>query len=211
MIRLLLLLALAAPAVAQDAAPAGAAAPAAEAPAPRTETVVLETPLGAIRIAVEVERAPLTAANFLRYVREKRLDGASFYRALRLTPDGRYGLVQGGVKNEPRRVLAGIAHEPTSATGLSHVDGAISMARGAPGTASGDFFIIVGGLPALDAQLAGEGDTAGYAVFGRVVEGMDVVRAILDAPVDPNAGEGSMKGQMLATPVRIGRAVLPAK
>lgn len=168
---------------------------------------MLETAQGSIRIAVEVERAPVTAANFLRYVREKRLDGASFYRALRLTPDGSHGLIQGGVRNDPKRVLPGIAHEPTSQTGLSHGDGAISMARAAPGTASGDFFIIVGGLPALDAQATGEGDVAGYAVFGRVVEGMEVVKAILAAPVDPNAGEGSMKGQMIAAPIRIGRAV----
>ncbi len=210
MIRLLLL-SLAAPLAAQEAPapqPAPATLPAsAAAVAPRTETVALETAQGTIRIAVEVERAPVTAANFLRYVREKRLDGASFYRALKLTPDGGYGLIQGGLRNDPKRVLPPIAHEPTSKTGLSHGHGAISMARAAPGTASGDYFIIVGGLPALDAQATGEGDIAGYAVFGRVVEGMEVVKAILAAPVDPAAGEGSMKGQMLATPVRIGRAV----
>lgn len=202
MIRLLLLAAIAGPLAAQEAP----APPAAEAPAPKTELVALETGEGTIHVAVEVERAPVTAANFLRYVREKRLDGASFYRALRLTPDGSYGLIQGGLKNDPKRVLPPIAHEPTSTTGLSHGDGAISMARAAPGTAQGDFFIIVGGLPALDAQPSGEGDTAGYAVFGRVVEGMEVVKAILAAPVDPAAGEGAMKGQMLAAPVRIVRA-----
>lgn len=199
----LLLVAGLAPARAESVPPAPAPA---ETPAPRTETVALETPLGTIRVAVEVDRAPVTAANFLRYVREKRLDGASFYRALKLTPDGSYGLIQGGIRNDPKRVLPPIAHEPTSKTGLSHTDGAISMARAAPGTASGDFFIIVGGLPALDAQATGEGDTVGYAVFGRVVEGMEVVKAILDAPVDPSAGEGAMKGQMLAAPVRIVRA-----
>ncbi len=180
--------------------------PAGEAPVPRTETVALETAQGTIRIAVEVERAPVTAANFLRYVREKRLDGASFYRALRLTPDGTYGLIQGGLKNDPKRVLPPIAHESTAKTGLSHVDGAISMARAAPGSAQGDFFIIIGGLPALDAQASGEGDIAGYAVFGRVIEGMEVAKAILAAPVDPDAGEGAMKGQMIAAPVRIIRA-----
>lgn len=202
MIRLILLAAIAGPLAASEAP----APPRAQAPAPKTELVALETGEGTIHVAVEVERAPVTAANFLRYVREKRLDGASFYRALRLTPDGSYGLIQGGLKNDPKRVLPPIAHEPTSTTGLSHGDGAISMARAAPGTAQGDFFIIVGGLPALDAQSAGDGDTAGYAVFGRVVEGMEVVKAILAAPVDPAAGEGAMKGQMLAAPVRIVRA-----
>lgn len=202
MIRLLLLAAIAGPLAASEAP----VPPPAPTPAPKTELVALETGQGTIRIAVEVERAPVTAANFLRYVREKRLDGASFYRALRLTPDGTYGLIQGGLKNDPKRVLPPITHEPTTTTGLSHGDGAISMARAAPGTAQGDFFIIVGGLPALYAQSAGDGDTAGYAVFGRVVEGMEVVKAILAAPVDPAAGEGAMKGQMLAAPVRIVRA-----
>jgi peptidyl-prolyl cis-trans isomerase A (cyclophilin A) len=175
----------------------------AEPPAPRTEDVALETPLGVIRLAIEVERAPVTAANFLRHVREKRLDGASFYRALKLREDGSYGLVQGGLRNDPRRVLPPIAHEPTTQTGLSHGDGAISMARGSPGSAQMDFFIILGGLPSLDANPNGPGDNQGYAVFGRVVEGMDVVRAILGSETDPDAGEGVMKGQMLKAPVAI--------
>jgi peptidyl-prolyl cis-trans isomerase A (cyclophilin A) len=165
--------------------------------------VRIETAKGMIVLALEVERAPRTAANFLRLAREKRLDGTSFYRALKLAPDGSYGLVQGGFKGDPKRALPPIPHEPTTATGLSHVDGAISMARGAPGTAQGDFFLIVGGLPSLDAKADGAGDTAGYAVFGRVVEGMDVVKAILSAPTDPNAGDGAMKGQMIVAPVPI--------
>ncbi|MFQ3666196.1 MAG: peptidylprolyl isomerase [Sphingomonadaceae bacterium] len=174
-----------------------------EPPAPRTQTVVLETPLGAITLALEVERAPITSANFLRYVREKRLDGASFYRALKLREDGSYGLVQGGLRNDPKKVLPPIAHEPTTQTGLSHADGAISMARAAPGSAQMDFFIIVGGLPSLDANPDGPGDNHGYAVFGRVTEGMEVVRAILASETDPNLGEGVMKGQMLKDPVPI--------
>jgi peptidyl-prolyl cis-trans isomerase A (cyclophilin A) len=197
-------LALAAPVAAQEAPPPApvAAAPVA-ALAPRTERVRIETGMGAIVLALEVERAPKTAANFLRLAREKRLDGTSFYRALKLTPDGKYGLVQGGFKGDPKKALPPIPHEPTSVTGLSHIDGAISMARGAPGSAQGDFFLILGGLPSLDAQKEGPGDVAGYAVFGRVVEGMEVVKAILEAPVDPNAGEGSMKGQMIVKPVPI--------
>ncbi|MFQ3596135.1 MAG: peptidylprolyl isomerase, partial [Sphingomonadaceae bacterium] len=132
-----------------------------EPPAPRTETLVLDTPLGAIKLALEVERAPITSANFLRYVREKRLDGATFYRALKLKEDGSYGLVQGGLRNDPKKILPPIAHEPTTQTGLSHADGAISMARAAPGSAQMDFFIIVGGLPSLDANPDGAGDNQG--------------------------------------------------
>jgi peptidyl-prolyl cis-trans isomerase A (cyclophilin A) len=136
--------------------------------------------------------------------------GTSFYRAL---PVGTgYGLIQGGTRNEARRILRPVAHEPTTATGLSHGDGAISFARGAPGSATGDFFITIGALTSLDAHPEAPGDNTGFAVFGRVVQGMDVVRAILAAPTDPNAGEGVMRGQMIAAPVRItsvGRTAAP--
>lgn len=196
-------LAAAAPVQAQDA-PAAPETPSAPA-APHvfaTVNVTLTTSAGPITVAVETERAPVSAANFLRYVDQRRFDGVSFYRAVPIGTG--YGLIQGGVRNAPRRVLPPIAHEPTSQTGLSHVDGAISWARGAPGTASGDFFITIGALTSLDAQPPAEGtDTGGFAVFGRVIEGMDVVRAILAMPTDPNAGDGSMRGQMLAAPVQI--------
>jgi peptidyl-prolyl cis-trans isomerase A (cyclophilin A) len=170
-------------------------------PAPATVKVVLKTSMGDIELAVETERAPITAANFLRYVGQKRMDGSDFYRAMALDEDGQYGLIQGGLRGNPKRVLKSIAHEPTSVTGLSHVNGTISMARAAPGTATADFFIVIGDLPALDAQPNG-GDP-GYAVFGHVIDGMDVVHAILGQPRSSTAGEGAMKGQMLATPVKI--------
>jgi peptidyl-prolyl cis-trans isomerase A (cyclophilin A) len=198
---LLSALLLASPALAQEPEPP---AP----PPPRTETVRLETPAGPILLAIEVERAPKTAANFLRYVREKRLDGTSFYRALKLTPDGSYGLIQFGLKGDPKRALPPIAHEPTSSTGLTHGPGALSMARAAPGTAQADMFIIIGGLPSLDANPAERNE--GYAVFGRVVEGMETVTAILNAPTDPNAGEGAMKGQMIAKPIPLTSARIQA-
>ena len=171
-------------------------------PRPATVKVVVTTAQGGIVLELEKERAPVTTANFLRYVDQKRLDGIVFYRALKSAPDGSYGLIQGGIQNDPKRILPPIAHEPTSKTGLSHVDGAISMARAAPGSARAEFFIIVGGLTALDAQPAGTGDTAGYAVFGRVVEGMETVKAILMSPVSAG-GTGAMKGQMIAAPVKV--------
>lgn len=169
-----------------------------------TVKVALETGAGTITLAIETERAPITAANFLRYVDQKRLDGTFFYRADPIQPD--FGLIQGGTRNDPKRTLKPIAHEPTSKTGLSNKDGAISMARGAPGTAAGDFFIIVGDMSSLDAKPGQPGDSEGFAVFGRVVEGMDVVHKIMGSPTDPNDGEGVMKGQMLAPKIPILKA-----
>ena len=192
-------LTLAAPAVAQDAPP----------PAPQTQLVVLETALGDITLALETERAPVTAANFLRYVDQHRFDGTVFYRAMRLDwGEQPNGLVQAGTQNDPKRILPPIAHEPTTQTGLSHKAGAISMARFAPGTATGDFSIMVSDQPALDADPNGATDDAraGFAVFGHVVSGMDVVRQIFEQPTDPDKGEGWLKGQMLVQPVTITRA-----
>jgi peptidyl-prolyl cis-trans isomerase A (cyclophilin A) len=171
------------------------------APVPATVKVVLKTTLGDIVLAVETERAPVTAANFLRYTDQKRLDGSEFYRAMLLGDDGQYGLIQGGLRGNPKRVLKPIAHEPTTVTGWSHVNGAISMARADPGTATADFFLVIGDLVSLDAQPNG-GDP-GYAVFGHVIDGMDVVHAIFGQPRSPTAGEGVMKGQMLTAPVKI--------
>ena len=163
--------------------------------------VVLHTALGDILLGLEKDRAPLTSANFLRYVDQRRLDGCDFYRAMKLDEEGQYGLIQGGLRGNPKRVFKPIAHEPTTATGLSHVNGAISMARGDPGTATADFFIVIGDLVSFDARPdAGE---PGYAAFGRVLDGMDVVHAILEQPRSEQAGEGLMKGQMLAAPVKI--------
>ncbi len=183
-----------------QAAPVEPATPVPAVPAPATVRVELTTSLGVVAIAVETERAPITAANFLRYVREKRLDGTSFYRALNFPGAPGFGLIQGGVRGDPKRTLKPIAHEPTSRTGILHTDGTVSMARAAPGTATGDFFIILGPIPSLDAQPGGD---PGFAAFGHVVEGMDVVRRILAAPVSATAGEGAMKGQMIVAPVKI--------
>jgi peptidyl-prolyl cis-trans isomerase A (cyclophilin A) len=166
---------------------------------PSTRRVTLSTPAGPIVLAVETEKAPITARNFLKYVDGKRLDGTQFYRTVKVQAQPRYGFIQFGTQNDPRRTLPPIAHEPTTKTGLSHVDGAISMAMAEPGSARGDFFIIVGNTPAMDAQ----GSSPGYAVFGRVVEGMDVVHRIMDMPTSPTKGEGIMKGQMLEPTVTV--------
>ena len=185
-------------ALALQAAPTPAPSPAPAATvAAATTSVVLTTDAGPVTIAVETERAPITAANFLTYVDQKKLDGVAFYRAMKLAPG--YGLVQFGTRNDPKRTLPGIAHEPTAKTGLSHTDGAISMAMAKPGTAAGDFFVVVGDIKSMDATPT----DPGFAVFGRVTEGMDVIRRIMTSPTSPTLGEGVMKGQMLDPVVKI--------
>lgn len=163
--------------------------------------VVVTTSDGSITLALDKDHAPKTTANFLRYVDQKRLDGVTFYRAMKL--GNGVGLIQGGLKGDPKRILPPVAHEPTTVTGLTHDDATISLARYAPGTATADFFITVGAIPYLDADPARAGDNQGFAAFGHVVEGMDVVRRILEAPTSLTEGAGAMKGQMIAAPIRI--------
>jgi peptidyl-prolyl cis-trans isomerase A (cyclophilin A) len=167
-----------------------------------TVRVILTTSLGPITVALEKERAPITAANFLRYVDQKRFDGISFFRRSQAPGEPTKGFVQAGT-TDPKRVLPPIAHEPTSKTGLTHSDGALSAPRFAPGTARGDFTIILGGAPWMDADPKAPGDNLGFAVFGRVVEGMDVVAKILAAPTSTSKGDGVFKGEILEPPVRI--------
>ena len=171
-----------------------------------TTNVVIATELGDIVVALETERAPITAANFLRYADEKRFDGTVFYRVMKLEwGEQPNGLVQAGTQWDPDRILPPIAHEPTDLTGVKHVAGAISMARGEPGTANGDWSITLSPMEGLDADPTSDDAErrAGYAAFGQVVEGMDVVRKIFEAPLDPDKGEGWMKGELIADPVEI--------
>jgi peptidyl-prolyl cis-trans isomerase A (cyclophilin A) len=159
--------------------------------------VMISTMLGDILIELAADKAPITSANFLRYVSEKRFDGAGFYRAVKIPGASSSGLIQGGLQNDPAKVLAPIAHEPTTQTGLSHRDGTVSMARYAPGSAAAEFFICLGDQTYLDADPKAQGDNQGFAAFGRVARGMDVAGKILASPVSSTMGEGAMKGQML--------------
>lgn len=185
-----------------------AAAPAPKAPAPLPDTVrvAMVTELGTIVLDLDAKHAPVTTRNFVRYADQHRFDGITFYRVMRLAwgqqPNG---LIQAGTRGDPRRNLPGIAHEPTSVTGVLHKAGAISMARNAPGTAAGDFSILLSDLPSLDTDPSGTTDEAkaGFAAFGHVAEGMDVVRRIYDAPLSATLGQGVMKGQMIEKPVRV--------
>jgi peptidyl-prolyl cis-trans isomerase A (cyclophilin A) len=168
--------------------------------------VRLDTSLGSIIIEVDVGRAPLSAGEFLRYVDLGLYDGGAFYRVVRADNDQapvRIDVVQGGL-TALDRALPPIAHESTAKTGIHHTDGAISLARREIGTASGaKFFICLGNQPALDFGGNRNPDGQGFAAFGRVIEGMNIVRKIYRLPVDPNAGTGPTKGQTLANPVVI--------
>lgn len=174
------------------------------APAPQAELVpvAIETSAGRIVIALDKTHAPITTANFLHYVDTHRFDGESFYRAMHV---GDGGLIQGGVRSDSRKIYPPIAHEPTSETGLHNVAGAIAMANAGPGTARADFFILLSDMPGLDAGGPG-GDANGFAAFGHVVEGMDVVKKIWASPVSETKGEGPMKGQMLDPAIKILKA-----
>lgn len=202
--RLLLTLAvlsLAGPAFAQSPTPAPTSVPATD--MGRTVRVDLNTAAGKIVVELYPDRAPITVANFLHYVDTRRYDGTHFFRAARAPGAPAVGLVQGGGFTDGRLLYKGIAHEPTTKTGIQHHDGTISMAREAPGTAQADFFIAVGDAPYLDADPTKPGDNLGYAAFGKVVEGMEVVKAILAMPTEGKPRNPTMQGQILTNPVTI--------
>jgi len=182
------------------AAAAMAAGPAWAQPA-RTR-VRLQTDKGAIVVELADDKAPITVANFLRYVDTRRMDGAAFYRAARAPGAPTVGLIEAGIR-DASKLFPPIAHESTLVTGLKNLDGTLSMARFAPGTATSDFSICCGDAPYLDAHPEAPGDNAGYAAFGQVVDGMDVARAILAMPTTGVAQTPSMQGQMIDPPVVI--------
>jgi peptidyl-prolyl cis-trans isomerase A (cyclophilin A) len=178
----LTLAALSAPALAQAPAPQAGLVP-----------VAIETGLGRIVVVLDEAHAPLTTANFLAYADAHKFDGETFYRAMRY---GEGGLIQGGISSDARKLNPPVPFESSGRTGIHNTIGSIAMAAFAPGTAQADFFIETTDIPAFDGA-------NGFAAFGHVVEGMDVVKAILAAPVSATKGEGPMKGQMLEPPVNI--------
>ena len=161
--------------------------------------VLLRTELGDIEIEVYMERAPVTAANFMRYARENRFRGATFYRTVTMDnqpdKDVKIEVVQGGLGEDPEGLaLPPIEHETTERTGVLHRDGTLSMARSSPGTAGSEIFICIGDQPELDFGGRRNPDGQGFAAFGQVVEGMEVVRAIQTQPAE---------GQLLSPEIRI--------
>ncbi len=159
--------------------------------------VVIETGKGDIIVEVDLARAPITAANFLRYVDAGLYDGTVFHRTVTLSnqPDDavRIEVVQAALL-PAAKCFPAIDHETTEMTGLRHLDGTVSMARSKPGSATSSFFICIGPQPELDFGGRRNPDGQGFAAFGRVVGGMNVVRTIHALP---------SKGQQLDPPIKI--------
>jgi len=173
--------------------------------APETVEVVMETEAGEILIELYADRAPETVGNFLRYVDGGHYDGATFYRTVSYANDNgnpKIEVIQGGLRDaEPP--FDPIDHEDTEVTGILHTDGVISMARGGIGTASSEFFIVIGDQPGLDKGQPRNVDEQGFAAFGRVTDGMDVVRAIHRSPADAPSDSPYTAGQIIDDPVVI--------
>ena len=181
----------------------------------RTVRVVLETALGEVEVALYPERAPLSAAQFLRYVDGGHYDGAAFYRATHTASGDAHDVVQGGLRSLP--LLTGsegsaeaelpfppVAHETTGATGMSNERGVLSYARNGPGTANSEFFFNLGNNRVLDTGAGDPGrDDFGYATFGRVLRGLEVLDAIHRLPTDAPASNEVVQGQILNEPVKI--------
>jgi peptidyl-prolyl cis-trans isomerase A (cyclophilin A) len=149
--------------------------------------VIIRTGLGDITLDLYVAKAPITAGNFLKYVQENRFQGAVFYRVVRADNQPhdkvKISVIQGGLMDDiPGQSLPAIAHETTAQTGILHKDGVISMARLHPGTATSEFFICIGDQPELDFGGKRNPDGHGFAAFGRVITGMEVVHRILQQP-----------------------------
>jgi len=165
--------------------------------------VLIQTELGDITVEIYEKKAPITASNFLKYIDENLFIGASFYRVVRMDnqpdKDVKIEVIQGGLgfsDNEKR--LPPIEHETTDITGILHKDGVISMARNEPGTASSEFFICVGDQPELDFEGKRNPDGQGFAAFGKVIDGMNVVREIQSKHAE---------GQLLNPQIKINKII----
>jgi peptidyl-prolyl cis-trans isomerase A (cyclophilin A) len=171
--------------------------------------VELETELGRVLVEVLPSVAPLSACDFIAYTDAGLYEGAGFYRVVRLDNDHgtpKIEVVQGGLMDESKERVP-VAHESTQKTGLKHVDGALSLARGDVGTGSAAaFFVVIGNQPGLDHGGTRNKDEQGFAVFGRVVEGMDIVRRIHGMKADGPVDDAYLKDQLLAKPVVIKHA-----
>ena len=160
--------------------------------------VVLQTDLGDVEVELEPGKAPITCANFLQYVDKKLYENAVFHRTV--TPDNqpdkktKIEVIQGGVNPaREKEELPPIKLERTNVTKILHKDGTISMARDGPDTATGDFFICIGDQPTLDFGGLRNPDGQGFAAFGKVVKGMDIVKKIQAAPAKEQKLEPAIK------------------
>lgn len=168
---------------------------------PQTVRVLIQTELGEIEAEIDVVHAPISAANFLKYVDGGHYDGGRFHRTVKLNPDNqpnnkiKIEVIQAGINPERRREgFPPILLERTNKTGLTHKNGTLSMARNGPDTATSDFSICIGDQPELDFGGQRNADGQGFAAFGQVVKGMDIVKKIQAAPAE---------GQSLRPPIKI--------
>lgn len=175
-----------------------------------TVRVLVETSLGDIVLELDPAHAPITTANFLKYVDAGQYDGGTFHRTVTMDnqPESpvKIEVIQAGVNADKAKAgFPAIPLERTSTTRLRHVDGAVSMARGGPDSATSGWFICINDQPTLDFGGARNPDGQGFAAFGRVVAGMDVVRRIQRAPSSPDRSSNSA-AQRLTPPIVIIRA-----
>lgn len=174
-------------------------------PPPSPVVVVIQTELGAITVEVDIARAPVTAANFLKYVDGEFYSGGMVNRSVRPDNTTRHDVEIQVIQFQSaparaRQLFPPIALERTSVTGLKHVDGALSMARSGPDSAMSSFFICVGDQPELDFGGKRNADGQGFAVFGRVVSGMDVVKKIHASKTGPT---GAYSTETLDPPIKV--------
>ena len=172
-----------------------------------TVRVRVQTELGDIVLELDPKRAPGTTANFLRYVDAGHYDGGTFHRTVKMDnqPESpvKIEVIQAGVNaDRTKDGFPAIPLERTSVSGLAHKDGAVSMARGAPDSATSGWFICINDQPSLDFGGARNPDGQGFAAFGRVVSGMDVVRKIQQAPSSSNRTSNT-EAQRLTPPIKI--------
>jgi len=170
--------------------------------------VALRTSQGDIIIELYSDKAPITANNFLRHLDEGFYDGSSFYRTVTIENDNgnpKIEVIQGGIGDRVKPFSA-IKHESTDITGLSHIDGTISMSRYEVDTATSDFFICIGDQKGLDFGGTRNKDGLGFSAFGRVISGMDTVRKINLLPSEKKTENIYVQGQMLNNPVVIYKA-----
>ena len=162
--------------------------------------IIIKTNLGNVEAELYPDKAPKTVAAFLSYVDSGFYKNSSFYRVLfieAMASDYNTGIIQGGIwqsNNKKAIALSGIVHEPPNQTGLSHTTGTLSLARSTPGTANSEFFICVGDQTGYDSSKNYNPDGLGFAAFGRVISGMDIVRQIHKQPAN---------GQSFTRPITI--------
>jgi peptidyl-prolyl cis-trans isomerase A (cyclophilin A) len=169
----------------------------------KNPVIEIQTPKGNIVVELYLDKAPVTAGNFLKLAQDHMLDGGSFYRAVRSTADAnpiKIEVLQGGIDGKENMPdVKPIRHETTKETGIRHLEGVISMARSTPGSARSEFFICMGNQPELDFGGRRNPDGQGFAAFGKVIDGYFLAEQIWSGPAI---------GQKIDPPVRIHKVIV---